>query len=71
MFPHAALTFLCLVIVAVATPAPIDEKLQPIIAAKNNLGLVNPPKVNANAASGIVISSLSGAAVVGVAAVLL
>ncbi|KAJ7125156.1 hypothetical protein C8R44DRAFT_874990 [Mycena epipterygia] len=72
MFPRLAFTLLSLLALAAATPAPIDEKLQPIIASKNNIGFVNPPSASTNAAPGRVLSSVSGAALAaGVAAILL
>ncbi|KAJ7821090.1 hypothetical protein B0H14DRAFT_3734328 [Mycena olivaceomarginata] len=51
MFPRLAVVALALLTFAAATPAPIDEGLQPIIAYKNNIGFVNPPTTNSNAAS--------------------
>ncbi|KAJ7496868.1 hypothetical protein FB451DRAFT_1209051 [Mycena latifolia] len=42
MFPRLAFALLSLLALAAATPAPIDAKLQPIIASKNNIGFVNP-----------------------------
>ncbi|KAJ6593430.1 hypothetical protein B0H19DRAFT_1246202 [Mycena capillaripes] len=73
MFPRIALAVLALVALAAASPAPnpnpIEEKLQPIIASKNNMGLVNPPTPNSNAASGRAVSGTSAVLAVGVVAV--
>ncbi|KAJ7350569.1 hypothetical protein DFH08DRAFT_958224 [Mycena albidolilacea] len=51
MFSRLAVVALALLTFAAATPAPIDEGLQPIIAYKNNIGFVNPPTTNSNAGS--------------------
>ncbi|KAK7057597.1 hypothetical protein R3P38DRAFT_3169116 [Favolaschia claudopus] len=71
MFPRIALAVFALVSFVAATPAPIDEKLQPIIAYKNNMGLVNPPTDNSNAASARMVSGAGAALTVFVAAALL
>jgi len=71
MFPRLALAVLALVTIASATPAPIDEKLQPIIAYKNNIGFVNPPTPNSNAALGRAVSGAGTALAVGVVAAFL
>ncbi|KAJ7772052.1 hypothetical protein DFH07DRAFT_953335 [Mycena maculata] len=70
MFPRVALALFSLLALVAATP--IDPGLQPIIAAKNNLGLVNPPTTNSNAASGRALVSGAGTAIaMGVVAVLI
>ncbi|KAJ7929147.1 hypothetical protein B0H13DRAFT_2311005 [Mycena leptocephala] len=60
MFPRLLLAVLTLPLLAIATPvpAPIDPGLQPIIAYKNNIGLINPPTPNSNGAA---VRGVSGA----------
>ncbi|KAJ7782619.1 hypothetical protein B0H16DRAFT_1709469 [Mycena metata] len=67
MFPRLALA-LSLIVLAAASPAPIDPKLQSVVAAKNNIGFVNPPSPNA---AGRVVPGMGAAVVVGVVAAFL
>ncbi|KAJ7188727.1 hypothetical protein C8R46DRAFT_28911 [Mycena filopes] len=67
MLPRLAIALLSLVALVAASPAPIDAKLQPIIASKNNIGFVNPPKPNAAAAR--MVPGVGAALAVGVVAV--
>ncbi|KAJ6497619.1 hypothetical protein C8R45DRAFT_1093971 [Mycena sanguinolenta] len=71
MFPRLALVVFAFLTLVAATPAPIDAKLQPIIAYKNNIGLANPPTTNSNAASGRMVSGASAVLAVGVVTALL
>ncbi|KAJ7270048.1 hypothetical protein B0H12DRAFT_1229298 [Mycena haematopus] len=71
MFPLLAFAVLAFLTLAAATPAPIDAKLQPIIAYKNNIGLANPPTPNSNAASGRVVFGGGTILAVGVVAAVL
>ncbi|KAJ7686557.1 hypothetical protein B0H17DRAFT_714856 [Mycena rosella] len=74
MFPRVAFALLALPALA-AAPAPIAEKLQPIIAAKTNMGALTRPRPTRTQHPGASFhrqSSVSGAALVaGVVAVLL
>ncbi|KAJ7099539.1 hypothetical protein B0H15DRAFT_944945 [Mycena belliarum] len=70
MCPRISLVLLSLL--ALAAASPIDEKLQPVIAWKNNIGLINPPTPHPNAASGSALSSVAGTALaVGAIAILI
>ncbi|KAJ6491808.1 hypothetical protein C8R47DRAFT_1214602 [Mycena vitilis] len=73
MFPRISLAVLALAVFVAASPAPIDEKLQPIIASKNNIGFVNPPSPSpsSNAAPRRAVSGAGAALAVGVVAVFL
>nr|GAT56217.1 predicted protein [Mycena chlorophos] len=62
---------LVLSLVALGFATPIDEKLQPVIALKNNIGFVNPPQASTTSGASSLSASLSMSAVVLGAAVAL
>ncbi|KAJ7287103.1 hypothetical protein C8J57DRAFT_1495578 [Mycena rebaudengoi] len=71
LFSRLSASLVALAAFSLATAIPIDSKLQPIIAAKNNLGFVNPPSANSNAAVGlspgfIAASAISAASIVAI-----